>query len=84
MKTILIYDQCGEAPVRFAVLDGDYSRLNRIYVNNIRCDESLCDELSDLVHDKKGHEILHFTETFPKEVLLAHPDTKVIVAGFLP
>ena len=33
MKTIFIYDQCCQEDIKFFILDGDYSHLDKIYIN---------------------------------------------------
>jgi hypothetical protein len=75
MITILIYDQCGEAPITFFVCDGDYRHLNGIYVNGTE-DEEKMDELLSLVDTDNALMV------FPEDAM--GPDTHVIVAGFLP
>jgi len=89
MKTIMIYDQLMEQPIKFLVLDGDYSRLNGIYINQWYDDEeketkeALMDELSDLIYNREtGQEHIEFLDSFP--VYAVESDTIVIVAGFLP
>jgi len=85
VKTVLIYDQCGEVPIKFAVLDGDFSHLDRIYINMATKDSTnrrRQDELSSLVYDKAGQTIMRFYDKFPYKAM--GPNTKVIVAGFLP
>ena len=74
MNTIIIYDQCGEADLQFYVLDGDYSHLNKVYINGCDNDE-LVNEVSSIIENKG-------LAQFPVKDCL--PDTKVIVVGFLP
>lgn len=83
MKTVLIYDQCGQAPLEFYVLEGDYSHLDKIYINHINHDAKLMDELCDLLYDAEtGASLLVPELNFP--VNAVSKDTKVIIAGFLP
>lgn len=79
MKTVLIYDNVGMCPIEFAVLDGDYSHLNGIYINAADADEKLQDELDKLVYD--DHALLFLSE-FPAQAV--KDGAIVIVAGFLP
>lgn len=82
MKTIMIYDEGCQA-IEFFVLDGDYSHLNRVYINDWACNENLQDELSSMLYDSEtGERILEGSELFP--VHLVEKDTIVIVTGFVP
>lgn len=83
MKTILIYDQCGERPIEFYILDGDYTHLDGIYVNHSNHDENLRDELANLLYDEQTGDSLLTPETnFPTYEV--KKGALVIVAGFLP
>lgn len=89
MKTVVIWDTCGQGQIRFFVLDGDMSRLNTIYINTYtektpagRKQQKLIDELNKLVYDDQGKDIVTFLDDFPVEEVKA--GAKVIVAGFLP
>ena len=84
VRTILIYDQCGEAPISFTVLPGDLSHLDKTYINSTRCEEKLQDELMKLLFDDKGRFIVKWSEKFPRRFLIENPDTKIIICGFLP
>ena len=33
MKTVFIFDSCGQSPVKFILADGDYSRFEGVYIN---------------------------------------------------
>ncbi len=82
MKTVLIFDQCGEAPIEFYVLKGDYSRLADVYVNSTEADEALADELNDLFYDAEGKKLLKPKKRFP--VNAVKNGALVITCGFLP
>lgn len=72
-------------PIKFAVLQGDYSHLDRIFINMATKDSTnrkRQDELSSLIYDRAGKTIMRFYSTFPYKAM--GPNTKVIVAGFLP
>ena len=82
MKTVLIYDQCGQEPIKFYVLEGNYSHLDGVYINEADSQEHLQDELSNLMYTEKGRVIPMEHGCFPThEVKNGAP---VIVAGFLP
>lgn len=85
VRTILIYDQCGEAPIRYTVLDGDLSRFDKVFINRASDDEALQEELSNLLYDEKtGTERVRWSDKFPKRFLLANPDAIIITCGFIP
>lgn len=81
-QTVLIYDQCGQEDVQFVVLDGDYSELNGIYINNAHQEESDQERLNDLIYDEDGLHKVQFMKEFPVDAVKA--GAVVIVAGFLP
>jgi hypothetical protein len=83
-KTVIIWDQCGETNIVFFVLDGDYRKLDNIYINceyGEDSDSELAAEvLSGLLEEKltKANELKEFPTTAVLEGAF------VIVAGFLP
>ena len=91
MHTVIIYDQL-DADLKFFVLDGDYTHLDKVYVNQYqegktkkeqKAAAKLQDELTNLVYDPKtGATILPVLTEFPTQAVLA--GAVVIVAGFLP
>ena len=85
MKTIIIFDQCGQEDIKFFVIDGDYRHLDRIYVNSY-INEEKTNELCDLIFDEGSGEIkLESFPNFPVNALFNdHSGVFVIVAGFLP
>lgn len=82
MKTVLIYDQCGEASIEFYILDGDYQHLDRVYINGAEEEQEKQDELSALLYDNKSQKKLKARMTFPTNAVI--DGAAVIVAGFLP
>ena len=82
MKTVLIYDQCGEAPVSFLVLEGDYTHYDKVFINSTESDEKLQDKLSRLMYDKDGQLRHKMRSKFPHAAVRA--GAKVIVCGFIP
>lgn len=81
-KTVLIYDQCGQEEIQFAVLDGDYSELNGIYINNAHQEQEDQDRLNDLICDEEGGYKINLLDQFPVDAV--KDGAVVIVAGFLP
>jgi len=63
MKTLMLYESFLES-ARFYLLDGDYSRFDKIYINDSGCDEALCDELSNFMFDdvliEENHKPIQF------------------------
>ena len=83
IKTLMIFDQCGQAPIKFYVLNGDYSHLDGIYVNHSQQDQKLVEELANLLYDAEtGEELLESLDHFPYGAV-SREHAKVIVAGFL-
>ena len=81
MKTVIIYDQCYEAPLSFYVVDGDYSELNGVYGNSVKSDEIAQGNLFKLVFNEDWTQKPALAE-FPVEAVKA--GAIVIVAGFIP
>jgi hypothetical protein len=82
MKTVLIWDECGQQDIMFVVLDGDYSELDGIYINNAGQEQEDQDRLNDLIYDTHGEVIADFVKAFPVDAV--KEGACVIVAGFLP
>ena len=81
MKTVLIFDQCGEQPLQFFVVEGDYQHLDSVYINATD-DEALEDELNSLLYDEAGKLKLKPIKGFPYKAVKS--GAKVIVVGFAP
>lgn len=79
MKTIMIYEEIPER-LSFIVLEGDYSHLNHVIINANE-DETKINELSDLIFDKEGYEIVEKLTEFPTEIV-KNEDCVVIQTGF--
>lgn len=75
MKTIIIYDQCGEKPIEFYVYNGDCCELDGHYINGVD-DQTKDERLLSIVENNTKY------TSFPEGEM--GPDTIVIVAGFLP
>jgi len=81
MKTIFIYDQCGQATVSFFVLEGDYRHLNNVYVNSLE-DEDKQQEILNLIYNEEGTVNVEMLQNFPVEEM--RQPCYVVVVGFLP
>lgn len=68
----------------FLLKQGDYSHLDRKYVNHYQIPEYVQDEVMSLIYKDTEEYEEHddWSETFPVESVGV--DTKVIVIGFLP
>jgi hypothetical protein len=73
MKTVVIFDQCGECELRFGVFDGDLSHLHNKYINTTEISDEDSDDISELNCN---------LDTFPTEEV--KNGAKVIVCGFIP
>lgn len=80
MKTVIIYNSVVD-PIRFYVVEGDFSHLNNVFVNDSEGDETLEDALNSLVFDADWN-YLPSMESFPVDAV--KEGAIVIVAGFLP
>lgn len=81
-KTVIIFDQCGEAPIEFYVLNGDYRHLHGVYINECG-DEALTEQLLKLLYDFEGRKLQKKPRnSFPYHAVKA--GAFVIVAGFMP
>jgi hypothetical protein len=81
MQTVMIFDQCGQEQVKFAVLEGDYTHLNGIYINSTENEEEKERELMKLLYEKDGTMLVKLLDFFPVEAVIN--GGKVIVTGFL-
>lgn len=80
MKTVVIWDTIEDA-IRFFVLNGDFTRLDGVYINQCQ-DKELESELAAIVYDKDGNEKIKMLGHFPTNEI--KKDTAVIACGFLP
>jgi hypothetical protein len=80
VKTIFIWDSCGETALKFFVVEGDFEHLNRLFVNATDGDEDLQEELQALVNHAE------MQETFPIDVVYREGEgnVKVITCGYFP
>jgi hypothetical protein len=81
LKTVLIYDQCGQAPLRFYVLGEDYRHLHGTYINS-DSNDNLQDELSALLGLADYPDSRPHLDVFPVDAV--KEGAAVIVCGFYP
>jgi hypothetical protein len=82
-KTVIIFDNCGVAPLKFFVVEGDYLDLNNIYINEASSKtQKKQTKLEKLIYNKDGSYKLEVLESFPINEI--KKGARVIVAGFLP
>jgi hypothetical protein len=82
MKTIVIWDQCGQSPIESFVLEGDYTHLNGVYIN-IAGDQEKQDELDEILsYDDFGRPKVKMLNGFPSDIY--EVGDVVIVCGFVP
>jgi hypothetical protein len=83
MKTIFIFDSFGEDDIRFFVLEGDYTHLDKTFLNQANGIEENQDELNGiLAYDvTTGKPKVEMLTNFPLPVT---SEDAVIVVGFLP
>lgn len=77
MKTVIIYDQCGDSALRFYVHNGDCTELDGYYVDGEDEDEAKYEKLMSIVNNNTKH------DRFPIDIV-KEGDAAVIVCGFLP
>jgi hypothetical protein len=83
-NTVFIFDQCGQEAISYFVKDGDFSRMNGMYINACGNDENLESELLSMLYLDDGSENPEtvLTDEFPVQEVSG--ETLVIVVGFLP
>lgn len=82
MKTIFIWNEGFEYPLKYFVLEGDYRHLHDTYINCLD-DPHLERELAAILdYDENGNSAIKFLDTFP--VSEVQGDTAVIEVGFIP
>lgn len=61
MKTLIIYNST-DAPLQYAIVEGDYSDLNGICINSFDEDRTKVERACELLFDKDGRFLLPFSE----------------------
>lgn len=82
MKTVIIFDQCGQDDLKFRVVEGDYEHLNGKYGNTVDISDEETDEINKLVFDQEGYLFEDFTTEFPTEAV--RQGASVVIIGFVP
>jgi hypothetical protein len=82
MNTIIIFSDFQNSPV-FFVVDGDYSHLNEVYINEATDNPELQDELSGLIDGLEALEDFP-VDLFYQEYRENSESIKVITCGFIP
>ena len=84
MKTIVIWDNCGQSPITFFVVEGDYRHLDGVYINSDDATNEQLDALNALIYqpNESGDYVHDALDRFPTDQF--QPGDVVIVAGFLP
>lgn len=81
MRTVIIWDQCGEALLSWFVVDGDYSELNGVYVNEYGVNEKKEEKLNRLCWPDEDGFAFDRSEDFNA---MPRDDVKIIVCGIVP
>lgn len=88
-KTIVIWNQF-ENGIQYFVLDGDYSRFNKIFIGEVD-NEELQDELADMLYTEDGEDKgnIKFLDEFPTYVFYEEYNETlgsviVIECGYIP
>lgn len=83
MRTVIIWDSCGEKEVQFLVVEGDKSHLDGVYINSSRTSQDDETELLGLVFDEGRFRKM--SDEFPlREFSVSLSNIKVIIAGMIP
>ncbi len=85
VKTVVIWDEVGQSPIRYFTSDKDLTHLDRQYINTYTKDKKetrLLEELSQLMYDPNGNMLQVLSQDFPYEAV--RDGARVIVCGFLP
>ena len=80
-KTVLIFDQCGQAAIEFYAVEGDLTRLDGVFINSVE-NVKLQKELNKLMYDNKGQRRMKARKKFP--IKAVKNGAAVVVCGFYP
>lgn len=84
LKTLVIFDWCGESPIQFGVVHDEYlPYLDEQYINCTNCSETSEEILSNLL-DQEGFLSNDFPYKEVAEVVNAGESFIVVRCGFLP
>ncbi len=89
MRTVVIWDNCGQEPLQFFVVEGDWSKYDRLYINTYtektaegKKLDRLLKELSGFMYGFEGNMLQSLSKEFPIDEVKA--GARVVVCGFLP
>lgn len=82
MKTIVIFDQCGQEPLSFFISQKNLTSLDNVYINASNTSKKKEEKALALIYNKDGKLKPKMLESFPVDKVDA--DTKVITIGFIP
>ena len=83
MKTIVIYSSMQDLPT-FFILDGDFTHLNEVFVNETGVDPELEDMVCNINSYAEAVHLEQFPMEFVKDQILQGVEVAVIQCGFLP
>lgn len=81
MRTLVIWYET-DYQIKMFWLDGDYSHLNRVYINSSESNGIHQDQLYKLVYDDEGQVIVQMFDDAPSSQELAN-NVVIIIAGFI-
>ncbi len=81
MKTVIIYDDL-ESNLRYAIVDGDYSRFHDLHINAGNAEPELESEACDFLFAEEGEFKIDFSDD--KSLLENKEWDKVAIITFLP
>jgi hypothetical protein len=95
MKTIVIWDTCGEDRIRFFVAPGDWEELDQAYLNSSDSSDEQIARMELMLYSaginlsegfKNNSRVLNAfpLEAFRNEFNNFNPSIKVITCGFIP
>lgn len=81
MKTVIIYDTCGEDSIKFFIVDGSFKNLNNKYIGLEGTSKKEEDQINSLIWNSTFDKMLYLKE-FPVEAV--KEGAEVIVLGCIP
>jgi len=82
MKTVIIYDQCGQEDIKFFILEGDYRKFHNKYINSVDNPPKLDEELYTILYTSDGVLKQSYVKEFPVEAV--RDGAEVVIIGFFP
>ena len=81
MKTLLIYNEI-DHPLKYAILEGDYSGLNGTCINSFDEDRTKVEKACELLFDDRGNFLIDFSDDI--SLLEDKNWDKVAIITFIP